>query len=285
MEAMESHLDFMYITNDPDIAKIIQKAGVKRIWIDLEKLGKQERQSHINSVKSDHSIADIKVLRPIISDSELLVRINPINEESLDEINKVILHGADIIMLPMFRTKSEVQLFLDYVAGRVKTVLLLETKDGVENIDDILSLGGIDEIHIGLNDLHLEYHLDFMFELLSNGTVEYLCQKINNYRLPYGFGGIAKIGEGLLPAEYVIAEHYRLGSKMAILSRSFCDATVRGTNLDIWENEFVEGLLKIRKYEEELWLKNELFFEQNKEKVTNGIMQICNIIKNKRSND
>ena len=36
-----------------------------------------------------------------------------------------------------------------------------------------------------------------------------------------GFGGIARLGFGMLPAEHVIAEHYRLGSTAVILSRSF----------------------------------------------------------------
>jgi len=34
----------MYITNEPDVALIAEKYGVNRIWIDLETLGKEERQ-------------------------------------------------------------------------------------------------------------------------------------------------------------------------------------------------------------------------------------------------
>ena len=37
-------LKLMYITNDETIAKIAEKHGVDRIWIDLETLGKEERQ-------------------------------------------------------------------------------------------------------------------------------------------------------------------------------------------------------------------------------------------------
>ena len=53
-------LKLMYITNSVDVALIAEKYGVDRIWIDLETLGKQERQGHIDSVKSKHSINDIK---------------------------------------------------------------------------------------------------------------------------------------------------------------------------------------------------------------------------------
>jgi hypothetical protein len=61
-----------------------------------------------------------------------------------------------------------------------------------------LESSGFDEIHIGLNDLHLSYGMTFMFELLTNGTVEMLCNKFKESGIPYGFGGIAKIGEGIL---------------------------------------------------------------------------------------
>ena len=47
----------------------------------------------------------------------------------------------------------------------------------VERIDEILALDGIDEVHIGLNDLSLGYGMKFMFELLTDGTVERLCLK------------------------------------------------------------------------------------------------------------
>lgn len=105
--------------------------------------------------------------------------------------------------------------------GRCKTTLLFESKESIEHLDEIIALGGFDEAHIGLNDLHLSYGMTFMFEPLSNGMVEQICAKFKEAGIPYGFGGVAKIGEGLLPAECVIAEHYRLGSTRAILSRSF----------------------------------------------------------------
>ena len=65
--------------------------------------------------------------------------------------------------------------------------------------------------------------MKFMFELLVDGTIEMLCKKIKAKGIPYGFGGIAQLRQGTLPAENIIAGHYRLGSSMAILSRSFCN--------------------------------------------------------------
>ncbi|WP_305461450.1 aldolase/citrate lyase family protein [Photobacterium leiognathi] len=69
--------------------------------------------------------------------------------------------GADIIMLPMFKTAGEAQSFIDYIDGRARTCLLIETSEALARIDDILEVPGIDEVHIGLNDLHLSLGLSF----------------------------------------------------------------------------------------------------------------------------
>ncbi|MCT4665851.1 MAG: HpcH/HpaI aldolase/citrate lyase family protein [Flavobacteriales bacterium] len=211
----------IFITNCPKTAQLAEKSQIDRIMVDLEILGKNERQGHLNTVISKHSLEDVKVIRQTISTSELLVRINPIHEDSEKEIDQVIQAGADIIMLPMFKTPHEVATFLKIVNKRVKTILLLETTQALARIDDILKIEGIDEIHIGLNDLHLAMELDFMFELLSGGIVEYLSQKIHQAQIPFGFGGIARLGKGMLPSELILSEHIRLHSSAVILSRDF----------------------------------------------------------------
>jgi len=274
-------LDYMFITNNPKVAEAAQDCGVKRVWVDLETLGKEERQKGMNTVKSKHTLQDISVLREILNSSDLLVRVNPINPGSKLEINEAINRGADMLMLPMFKTIEEVNTFLDYVDGRAKTTLLFETKESYELQDDILKVGGFDEAHIGLNDMHLSYHLTFMFELLSNGLVETMCRKFKEYDIPYGFGGIAKIGEGLLPAECIIAEHYRLGSTRAILSRSFCDNQY--VDYDKWRYEFQLGVNQIRLYERLLPLLPESYFKDNIDDVKKGVDKVVSIIKAKKN--
>lgn len=75
-------LVLMYITNDPDVALIAEKYGVDRVWVDLETLGKEERQKGMNTVKSKHTIDDIKKIKPLLTKMEMLVRINPWHEGS-----------------------------------------------------------------------------------------------------------------------------------------------------------------------------------------------------------
>lgn len=268
-------LTLMYITNQPEVAKIAQDAGVDRIFVDLEIIGKIERQGHLDTVISKHEIEDVSRIKEVLTSSELLVRVNPIHEGSKEEIDEVIRRGANIVMLPMFKTRQEVEKFIGYVDGRVTVCLLLETKEAVENLQDILSVKGIDEIHIGLNDLHLAYKKKFMFELLSEGVVEELCNSIAEREIKYGFGGIARLGQGMLPAEYIIPEHYRMGSTRVILGRSFCD--LKQINSDI-EELFKAGISEIREYENDLIDEDYEFFIKNnievKKKIENILSQI-----------
>ena len=263
-------LKLMYITNRPEIALIAEKNGVDRIFVDMEYIGKAERQGNLDTVQNHHTIRDISVLRSVLTQSELLVRVNPIHEKtseytsSEEEIEAAIQAGADIVMLPYFKTVAEVKRFLRIVDGRVKTMLLLETPEAVDALNEILAIPGIDEIHIGINDLSIGYGKRFMFELLTDGTVERLCRKIRQKGIFYGFGGIASLGRGLVPAEMIIKEHYWLGSQMAILSRSFCNVD-RYVDMDAVEEIFFRGVREIRTLEEECARHARYFTENRKE--------------------
>lgn len=271
-------LKLMYITNLPEVAKIAETAGVDRIFIDLEYIGKADRQGGMDTVQSHHTLDDIRIIRGAISKSELLVRCNPIHDATADyssteqEIDGIIENGADIVMLPFFKTSAEVERFIAAVSGRAKTMLLYETPEAVAIADDILLLNGIDYIHIGINDLSLGYGKKFMFELLIDGTVERLCSKFRAKGIEYGFGGIASLGHGLLPAENIIVEHYRLGSSMAILSRSFCDINKLKDGVDVAEL-FNDGVAKIRAFENEV-AEGKYSFEENRRLISEKVKML-----------
>ena len=275
-------IKFFYITNKPDVALIAEEAGVDRIFVDLEQIGKQERQGGMDSVQSKHSLNDVETMHYILSKAQLLVRSNPIHINSEVEIDAIVKNGADIIMLPFFKTVEEVRKFLCYVGGRAKTVLLIETKEAVEVIDDILALDGIDEMYIGLNDLHLSYGMTFMFQLLADGTVDRLVEKFKKRGVPYGFGGIARLGGGMLPAEHVMAEHYRLGSTRAILARAFCNSDKVIDEVELRET-FNCGMQELRVLESTLSAQTADFFESNRKFVQKSVSDIVESIKNKQS--
>ena len=268
-------LKLMYITNQPEIALIAEKHGVDRIFVDMEYIGKAKRQFGTDSVLNHHTLKDAAAIRKVLSSSELLVRVNPIHDadpngegggysSSEEEIQGAIDCGADIVMLPYFKTKEEVERFLTAVNGRTKTMLLLETAEATRLVDDIASMDGIDEFHIGLNDLAISYHSRFMFEMLSNGTVERLCRHLKQLEKPYGFGGLASLGRGLVPAEMIVKEHYRLGSTGAILSRSFCNVN-QFSDLVAIDEVFYRGIREIRALEKECEERIRYFTENEKQ--------------------
>ena len=272
-------LKLMYITNRPEVAQIAEAAGVDRIFVDMEFIGKDQRQKGLDTVKSHHTAEDVAAIRKAVGTAQVLVRINPIHDalpdycSSKDEIDAVVAAGADVIMLPYFKTAAEARTFVRLVDGRARTMLLLETPEAAERADEILAVDGVDEIHIGLNDLSLGLGLPFMFQLLSNGTVERLCRKFREANILYGFGGIAAPGGGALPAEYIIREHCRLGSGCAILSRSFCD-TSKITDLGEIRRIFTRGVAQIREVEWDCQGQSDSFFSDNQRELCRRVRMI-----------
>lgn len=281
-------IKLMYITNNPSVAKIVEEVGVDWIFVDMEYIGKDSRQGGMDSVQNHHTVDDVKNIRKTIGKSKLLVRVNPIHEvlpnypSSKEEIERVIEAGADILMLPYFKTLKEVKQFIQFVGGRAKTLLLLETTEAAELIDEILEVPGIDMIHLGLNDLHIEKGQKFLFELLTDGTVDMLAGKIKAKGIPFGFGGIAQLNSGLLSGAAVLKEHYRLGSTMVIVSRSFCDTNVVKDMKKVREI-FQKGIKEIRDLENELQTKPYTYFENNHREVVRAVKQIVDDIEKKEN--
>lgn len=271
-------LKLMYITNKPWVARIAEETGVDWIFVDMEFIGKDERQAGLDTVKNHHTIEDVARIRASVSKAKVLVRVNPIHPELPDymssetEIDRAIASGADIVMLPFFKTVAEVRQFIAMVNGRAKTCLLVETPQAALLLDEILELPGIDMIHIGLNDLHLALGMKFMFELLADGTVERLAAKIKAKGLPFGFGGIATLDGGAMPGSMVLKEHYRLGSSMVIVSRSFCN-TDKVTDPEAVRRIFANGIADIRRLEAEAQAAA-TYFTDNQRAVKGSVQSI-----------
>lgn len=271
-------LNLMYITNRPEIARIAEDAGVNWIFVDMEFIGKDVRQKGLDTVQNHHTVEDVAKIKKAVTKSKVLVRVNPIHEaidgyfSSEDEINATIEAGVDIVMLPFFKTVEEVRKFLAYVNGRAKTCLLVETPEAALLIDEILELPGIDMVHLGLNDLHLALGMKFMFELLADGTVDRLATKIKAKGIPFGFGGLATLTGGVMPGSMVLKEHYRLGSSMVIVSRSFCN-TDKIKDLNEIRDIFNTGIADIRRLEREA-AEAATYFTSNRTAVIGSVHDI-----------
>lgn len=272
----------MYITNKAAVAKIAEDVGIDWIFLDMEFIGKDSRQGGLDTVQNHHTVEDVKNIRNAIEKAKLLVRVNPIHEaldnypSSKEEIDATIAAGADILMLPFFKTVEEVKTFIKLVDGRAKTLLLVETVEAANLIDDILEVSGIDMIHLGLNDMHLELGMKFMFQLLADGTVDKLGAKIKAKGIPFGFGGIATLEGGALPGSMVLKEHYRVGSSMVIVSRSFCNTDVV-TDLNEVRSIFQKGIKDIRDLELLVQNESKEYFEDNHKEVIKAVQNIISL--------
>ncbi|QYK52195.1 MAG: polysaccharide biosynthesis protein [Fimbriimonadaceae bacterium] len=224
-------MNLYLITPDPALAQMAVQAGVDRIFVDLELDGKVARQGHRDTVISRHTLDDVRAVRQVVPAGGLLVRVNPWGVNSEQEIEQVIAAGADLIMLPMFTTFGEVQAFTKCVDGRAITIGLVETPQALARMSSILENGELDEIYFGLNDLHLAMGLDFLFEVLAGGFLDQAARLCREAQVSFGIGGVARIGEGDLPAELILGEHERLGSQGVILSRAFTGRAQQASDL------------------------------------------------------
>jgi 2-keto-3-deoxy-L-rhamnonate aldolase RhmA len=214
-------MQFLMIVDDPGIARHVSRNGVARLFVDLEHIGKDARQKNLDTWKSRQIPADVTKIREAAPDAHLLVRINPLHEGTAAELDDVLARGADSIMLPMFRSLEELARFFDLLNGRAEALPLVETAAALNCIPRIVNELPVTGLHIGLNDLHLDLGLDFMFQPLGDGLLEEAAAALRTSEVRFGIGGIARAREGIVSPEFLLGEHVRLGSTGAILSRTF----------------------------------------------------------------
>lgn len=272
-------LSLMYITKRPEIARIAEEAGVDWIFVDMEFIGKDSRQGGLDTVQNHHTVEDVVNIKAAVNKAKVLVRVNPIHEKMADypssdeEINAVIKAGADIVMLPFFKTVEEVERFIKIVDGRAKVCLLVETPEAASLLEQIVEIPGIDMIHLGLNDMHLALRMKFMFELLADGSVDKWIGIIRSKGIKYGFGGLASLNGGAVPGHMILKEHYRLESQMVIVSRAFCN-TDKMTDIDEVRKIFTQGIADIRQLENEMGTMSQKDFMDNHKAVCEAVEEI-----------
>lgn len=271
-------IDLLTITNLPELAARCDQMPGMRVFVDLERNGKAARQQGHDTFISTHSMDDVGRIRAVLKQSKLMVRVNPYQTSNQAackaEVDAVLAQGADLIMLPMFTDALELQAFAAIVAGRAPIVPLLETTGALHTLDDWLDTPGIDEVFVGLNDLHLSLGCRFMFEPLLMGHVDRVAVAAKARGLRFGFGGIARMDEGVLPGHDVLAEHLRLGSGAVILSRTFNRADTQAG-----EKSFEQAVTRLRLAELELGLRSPERIEKDRLRTYGLITELAEAAK------
>jgi hypothetical protein len=210
-------------TNDSELARRADQAGVNRVGLDLERIGKAERQDRRKCWISGHQVHELSGIASVLTTARLFARTNPIHADSAREIEELLALGVKTLMLPMFRSAAEAGRFSGIIAGRAEVSLLVETADAVANIREIVKVPGIDEIHVGLNDLHLELRMRSHFEVLVSPLMRQVSQCVRAAGIGFGFGGIGRVEDASLPvpSELIYAQYPFYQADRALVSRVF----------------------------------------------------------------
>lgn len=211
------------ITNNPVLAAEAEAAGVDRVGVDLERMGKAERQAEEDTRLSEHRLDDLPVIARSLARADLFVRLNPLNPGTPLEMETSLRFGAKVLMLPFFRTANEVDRFVRLADGRAHIVILLETAPAALRIREVLAVPGIGEVMLGLNDLRLQFGVRSHFEVLASPLTDMLAGEAHRVGVPLAVGGVARVDDLSLPIppDLVYAQFPRLGATGAWLARSF----------------------------------------------------------------
>jgi hypothetical protein len=217
------------LSRDRAMLESADRGGVDRIGIDIERLGKRERQADIPNARiSDHELTDLGVVVEARRHADVFIRLNPWHTGTPAEVDLAIASGATVVMLPYFTSVDEVAAFVDAVGGRSTVVLLLETAAATARLHEIVAVPGVSEIMVGLNDLHRTFGLANHFEMLASDLMTSISRTVRDAGLRFGFGGVGRPADRSLPipAELVISQYPRLGATSAWIARSFFSASV-----------------------------------------------------------
>lgn len=155
--------------------------------------------------------------------AESFARINGLHGGSQVEVEQVVQRGAGVIMAPMIGSAAAACDFAGLVGGRARTVALVETRAGLDHLAAIAATPGIDEVHIGINDLSLSLNLPTRWSVLAGSLLRDASACVRAAGKPFGFGAIGRARDLTLPlpSDFVYAEYARVGATRALMARSF----------------------------------------------------------------
>ena len=214
-------MNYFLFNNSINLAKAVDHNDeIDSFFIDLEIIGKEKRQKNRNTLISYHEITDISKVRSFLNKTTLGVRTNPIYENIKKEINECISMGAEVLMLPMFRTIEEINYYIELVNGRSQIDLLFETPESLRLINQI-PYKDIRFIHFGINDLSIALNYKLIFEMYIDQNLFSATDYLIKNNLVFGIGGVGAIGSLPISPELIFSAAITHGAKRIILSRSF----------------------------------------------------------------
>ena len=137
---------FTLITRNPALAQRGDAAGIDRIGIDIERLGKAARQSGLESARiSEHELSDLRRLAPAVRHAALFARLNVL-PTIITVIVLVSSPGAKV-RLPFAERKS---LPATAVPGSVAQLTVTVCDDGADKVTvNVIGVHGLQPVAAG----------------------------------------------------------------------------------------------------------------------------------------
>jgi hypothetical protein len=215
---MSSTLELVLFENYAEGARIHIGHGISSFIVDWEINGKAARQNGFDTEINPGTPANLRDIASV-SNAKAWCRLNCHGPQTSAEIECAIAAGAQVILLPMVRTLSEIESFIDLVAGRSQTGILIEQPEAVRLAPRMRSYS-LDYVYFGLNDFAISRGGDNIFRALVDGSVESVRQALPDHC--FGVAGLTDISRGCpIPAAALLEEIHRLGCSFTFLRRSF----------------------------------------------------------------
>ena len=127
-------LQLMFVTNRVDVAEAAQSAGVDRIFVDMEYIGKSARQGGMDTVQNMHTIDDVKAsMSSVLHDGETVrfttpkagdkgssafvnVELRNVNKKTVTDVVKIVSAGSSL--------KDLVDSYEDRVEGNIRVLAI-----------------------------------------------------------------------------------------------------------------------------------------------------------------
>ena len=221
-------------TADPELARNADKAGIDRVGLDLESIGKDKRQPiELGTWISPHCIKHVCAVAAALKHAALFARTNPLHANLEAEVEQLLDLGVRVLMFPNFQDVGDLEQFLRLVRGRAKVIPLVERLKAVRQIEQIIAMKEIDEIHIGMNDLTIDLGLPTRMSLLVSETLACIASVVSHAGKRLGVGGLGRAFDTNLPipSDLIYAQYPRLGATSALIARVFAPELLSAAEL------------------------------------------------------
>lgn len=231
---MSAPIELILFEHDAEKIPALIDSGISSFLVDLEVMEKDLRQLGFDT---DISPGTLDALRDVASfpGVNTWCRINSLGAWSAQEIESAIAHGVDVLILPMARDLRTVDMFVEIIAGRCETCVMLETREALPLARELDSRA-VDYAYFGLNDYRIDTGSNFLFQPMLDGTIEAVRRSLR--RVTFGFGGLTHMARGTpIPSRRFLEELERLDCGVTFLRRSF-----KRDSLDIPASGIVSGI-------------------------------------------